>query len=239
MKKFLATILCFLIGSTLCLAAGAAEEIDYKLSYSYFHTQSIHANDINLRAGKNDQYLWLAAYQEDPSDFNQVRAGYERTDRFEYLKLVSSLQLATHGFIGGGINAEIGSPFYAIVGYGRTNLKPYNNLNFDPNDSFTLGAGWHVNPAINVSLYGVQDNRVVDRQRITHLVISGALTNEQKLIMDLFNKSGPPDNQGQSIHGVGASLTYDIHQYFVRLAYDPKVNFTQDNMTRISLGLHF
>ena len=80
---------------------------------------------------------------------------------------------------------------------------------------------------------------MVDRQRITHLVISGALTNEQKLIMDLFNKSGPPDNQGQSIHGVGASLTYDIHQYFVRLAYDPKVNFTQDNMTRISLGLHF
>jgi hypothetical protein len=238
MKKLLVLIGCF-IASTPCLAADPVEGIDYKLSYSYFHTKSLHANDINLRAGKDDQYLWLAAYQENPSDFNQIRAGYERTDRFEYLKLISSLQIASHGFVGGAVNAEVGSPFYVLAGYGRTNLRPYNNLNFDPNDSFTLGAGWHVNPGMNISLYNVQDNRVIDGQRVTHLMLTEVFPEEQKLVVDIFNKSGPPDNQGQSIRGLGASLTYGIRQYFVRLAYDPKVNFTQDNMTRISLGLHF
>jgi hypothetical protein len=240
MKRVAAAIV-FIFLSRLSLAADLPvdEAIDYKLSYSYFHTKTLHANDLNLRAGKNDQSFWIAGYQENLSDFNQIRIGYERVDRFAYLKLISSLQIASHGFIGGSINAEIGAPFYALVGYGRTNLKPYSNINFDPNDSITLGAGWHVDKDFNIALYGVQDNRVVDRQRITHLMATKLLLEDQKLVLDIFNKSGPPDIQGQSIHALGASVTYDINRYFMRLAYDPKVNFTQDNMMRVSLGMHF
>ena len=44
------------------------------------------------------------------------------------------------GFWGGSLSAQIGSPkLYAIVGLGRTNLRTYYNLNFDPNDAITLG----------------------------------------------------------------------------------------------------
>jgi hypothetical protein len=232
-------IFFFLLGSSCPRAEELNEPIDYKLSYSYFHAQSFHANDLNLRAGKNDQYLWLADYHESPSHFDQIRSGYERTDRFQFVSLISSLQVASHGFFGGAINAEIGAPAYALIGYGRTNLKPYNNLNFDPNDSFTLGAGYHLNQDSNIALYEVQDNRVVAGQRTTHFIVSQRLPDEQKVVIDVFNKSGPHDTQGQSIRGLGASMTYDIHQYFMRLAYDPKVNFTQQDMTRISLGLHF
>jgi hypothetical protein len=126
-----------------------------------------------------------------------------------------------------------------MLGFGRTNLKPYNNLNFDPNDSFTLGGGCHISSSTQISVYSVEDNRVIDGQRVTHLMLSQLLSNEHKFVLDMFNKSGPRDTQGQSIHGMGASMTYDFHPYFLRIAYDPKVNFSQDNMTRVSLGLHF
>ena len=238
-RALLTSALLFVVATSSCAGEITDEVIDYKLSYSYFHTKTLHANDINLRAGKNDQVFWLAGYQENPSDFNQIRAGYERADRFTYLKLTSSLQLATHGFLGGSVNAEIGAPFYALVGYGRTNLKPYSNINFDPNDSITLGAGWHVNQDLNIAVFSIQDNRVIDGQRIIHLILNKQLKENQKIVMDLFNKSGPPDSQGLPIRALGCAVTYDINRYFMRLAYDPKVNFTQENMVRVSLGMHF
>ena len=239
--KLCTRILALVMISNIAFAEGPTSDqlINYKIPYSHFHTKESDANDINLRLNKDNQTVWLAAYQETPSNFNQVRTGYERTDQFTYVKTTSSLQLATHGFIGGSLTAEIGNPFYAILGYGRTNLKPYDNINFDPNDSITLGAGWHVNQNFNISVYGTEDNRVVDGQRITHLMLSNHLAEDQKFTFDLFQKSGSPDNQGQSINGLGCALSYDKNRYFLRLAYDPKVNFTQENMARVSIGVHF
>ena len=34
-------------------------------------------------------------------------------------------------------------------------------------------------------------------------------------------------------------MTYDFDRYFVRVGRDLKVNFTQDNQTRIAGGLRF
>lgn len=228
----------------LCNTAYAAENqdenaVDYKLTYSHYDTRQTHANDINLRVSRDNQAIWLAEYTENPSNFSQLRSGYERTDRFAHTKLVSSLQIASHGFLGMSLTAEIGDDVYGIVGYGRTNLRPYDNINFDPNDAFTLGLGWHTGNDMTVALYAVQDNRVVAGQRITHLVTSKIINDDQKLIIDIFQKSGTHDSDGASIKAAGASLTYDLNQYFLRVAYDPKVNFTQENMTRISLGVHF
>jgi len=213
--------------------------VDYKLTLSHYSTQQSNANDINLKISKDNQTLWLAEYIENPSNFNQVRTGYERRDHFQHLRLVSSLQVASHGFLGGSLTAEIGDTLYAIVGYGRTNLKPYNNINFDPNDAITLGLGWHAGNDLTISVYGVQDNRVINGQRITHLTVNKVLTDDQKITFDLFQKSGTHDSQGQSIQALGASISYDLNRYFMRLAYDPKVNFTQEDMTRVSLGMHF
>jgi len=241
------TFLCaaFLASSISYAAEGqpaensAGNPVNYKLTLSHYNTQQSSANDINLRISKDNQTLWLAEYTENPSNFNQVRTGYERRDNFGHLQLVSSLQAASHGFLGGSLTAEIGDAVYMIAGYGRTNLKPYNNINFDPNDAITLGLGWHAGNDLTISVYGVQDNRVVDGQRITHLAVNKALAENQKITLDLFQKSGPHDSDGKSIQASGASISYDLNRYFMRLAYDPKVNFSQENMTRVSIGMHF
>jgi hypothetical protein len=51
-------------------------------------------------------------------------------------------QPASRGFGGIALTAQTGDKYFALVGFGRTNLKPYANLNFDPNDAITLAAGW-------------------------------------------------------------------------------------------------
>jgi hypothetical protein len=84
----------------------------------------------------------------------------------------------------------------------------------------------------------VRDVRVVPGQQNTHLLMQFPLQNKQRFSLDLFNKSGPTD-PGQSINSVGVSVTYDWPSYFLRIAYDPKVNFTQDDMTRITIGMRF
>jgi len=240
MKRIILILAIFLL-SNIAYAADEKTDnpIDYKLTLSHYNTKQISANDINLRISKDNQTLWLAEYTENPSNFNQVRSGYERKDHFAHTKLTSSLQIASHGFLGISLTAEIGDDVYGIVGYGRTNLKPYDNINFDPNDAITLGLGWHANDDLTIALYGVQDNRVIDGQQITHLVTNKVFTTDQKIVIDLFQKSGTNDTQGQSIKALGTSLSYDLNRYFIRLAYDPKVNFTQENMTRISVGMHF
>lgn len=211
---------------------------EYKLSLSNYSTQSLHANDINLRVDRANQRGWVGYYKEGPSRFEQWRVGYERTDRVLSVDVDTSLQAATHGFMGGSITATIGDPFFGIVGYGRTNLKPYANLNFDPNDAVTLGAGYKRTDGSSVTLFLVRDERVVPGQQNLHLMIRSPLPNQQRITLDIFNKSGP-DDQGQSIKGTGATVTYDWPSVFLRLAYDPKVNFSQESMTRISIGMRF
>lgn len=214
------------------------EHIEYKLSLSNYLTQSLHANDINLRADLGNQRGWIGYYKESPTSFEQWRVGYERTDRVMSVDIDSSLQAAAHDFFGGSITATTGDPFFGIIGYGRTNLKPYANLNFDPNDAITLGAGYKRTDGSSITLFLVRDDRVVPGQQNLHLLIKTPLSNQQRLTLDIFNKSGPTD-QGQSINGTGTSITYDWPRFFLRLAYDPKVNFTQESMTRTSIGMRF
>jgi len=236
-----------LITTCLCAASAKADsegESDqetsprYKLMISDYSAEGLNAKDINMRAKFGDQAVWLAYYEERPSHFNQVRTGYERTDKWERLKTVSSIQAADYGFFGASATAEIGGPVHAIVGYGRTNLKPYDNINFDPNDSVTWGAGWEKAEGEDVALYRVRDNRVVKGQQIDHLLVHLPVHGD-KLIIDVFNKSGTRDAEGKSINATGMALGYEWDKYFVRAAYDPKVNFTQTYMSRLSVGFYF
>jgi hypothetical protein len=247
--KFVATCcLTFFAGTILSGVACAAssqpdsvtkDPIDYKLTLSHYATKEVHANDINLRASLGNQTGWIGAYKEGPSEFSQIRVGYERTDKLLLAKVVTSLQAANHGFLGFAVTAEVGGPFYGIVGFGRTNLRPYANLNFDPNDAITLGLGWRKADGPSVSLFVVRDDRVMPGQQIVHFVVKSPLPNGDRITLDLFNKSGSNDDQGLPINGTGAAATYDWPRYFARLAYDPKVNFTQENMTRLSIGIRF
>lgn len=219
--------------------AGSPSEWAFKLTPSYYSTSNQQAaTDINLRATQGPHALWLGHYRRG-GEFEQTRTGYELTLEADYAKLVPSLQLASHGFVGGAANLELGSSVYALLGLGRTNAKDYYNLNFDPNDSAVYGMGTRLVDNANLSLYTVKDNRLHTEQTITHAVARYQFESRRRLTLDLFEKHGRETPDAPKVSGSGGSLTYDFHDVFVRLARDHKVNFSSADQTRVSLGLRF
>jgi hypothetical protein len=216
----------------------AKPEVAYKLTLSHYSTPSLRADDIDLSAKRGDHFGWIAAYHEKPTGFQQWRAGYELTAEIGNAQFVTSLMAASRGFFAGSITADIGDPFFLTLGFGRTNLKPYASLNFDPNDAITYGAGWRGADDRSVSFFVVRDDRIVPGQRVAHVVLRTPVAGDQRLTLDVFDKRGPATGEG-SIRGTGLAVTYDWPSFFIRAAHDPKVNFTQETMTRLSVGFRF
>ncbi len=211
----------------------------FKLTPSYyFTTHEKDAVDINLRANNGPHAVWLAQYQRG-SDFAQTRTGYEYTAQIPYGQLVPSLQLASKGFAGGSINAQVGDSVFVLLGFGRTNTRDYYNLNFDPNDSVVYGLGTRLLPKSTVSLFTVKDNRLHTGQVVTHAVWRWSPDEHRRWTIDLSRKHGRPSADDESVSGKALSVTYDYRDVFFRLAQDRKVNFTNDDQTRLSLGLRF
>lgn len=223
---------------------GGAEPVgesawQFKLTPSFYRTgNQPDATDINLRANHGPHALWLGYYRRG-SEFEQTRTGYEFTAETAFGKLVPSLQLATHGFVGGSLNAELGEQVFALLGYGRTNAQDYYNLNFDPNDSITYGLGTRLLPKSTLSLFTVKDNRLHTGQMVTHAVWRYQATADQRWTVDLSSKHGRASADEESVSGQALAVTYDYRAVFVRLARDRKVNFTADDQTRVALGLRF
>ena len=220
-------------------ATGGEEGWAFKLTPSYYvTTHQKDAVDLNLRANNGPHALWLGYYQRG-REFEQTRTGYEYTAQLPYVQLVPSLQLASHGFAGGSLNAQLGDSVYALIGYGRTNTRDYYNLNFDPNDAITYGLGTHLVPASNISLFTIKDNRLHTGQTVTHLVWRMSPDERQRWTVDLSSKRGRASAQDAMVSGGAVAVTYDYKDVFVRLAYDKKVNFTPDDQTRVTLGIRF
>lgn len=220
-------------------APDASTEWAFKLTPSYYATTHEHvATDLNLRANYGPHAVWLGQYQRG-NEFEQTRTGYEYTANFSIVQLVPSLQLATHGFAGGSLNAQIGTSIYGLLGFGRTNTKDYYNLNFDPNDSIIYGFGTSLLPNSAVSLFTVKDNRLHTGQVVTHLVWRLTPDEKQRWTVDLSSKHGRASENEDSVAGKSISLTYDYRNLFGRYAYDQKCNFTNENQTRFSLGVRF
>ena len=211
----------------------------FKLTPSvYSNRQAPAASDVNLRGNLGPHALWLGQYRQ--AGFGeQLRAGYEYTDSPNWGQMVYSLQTAERGFAGGALTAQIGHTVYGIVGWGRTNLQPYYNLNFDPNDAITLGLGGQWSERHQLSLYRIQDDRLHTGQHVTHLVWRYHPSDSQRLSVDLAQKRGRGASEGPWLQGESLSLTWDWSGHFVRLARDQRVNFTDDTQTRISLGWRF
>jgi len=223
-------------------ASAAADDsssgnIDYKLTASYYNTDSDKAGDINLRAHTGAHTAWLGHYQDD-TGFRQARAGYEYAEDEGVLRVTWSAQAATRGFVGGSATAEIGGDTFAIAGIGRTNLHDYYNLNFDPNDAWTAGIGSRAIDNTELSLFRVQDDRTNSRQRVTHAVVRYKFAGEQRLTLDASYKNGF-GSDGIYYNGYGISAAYDYQRWFVRLAEDQHANFSHDNMLRLSTGVRF
>jgi hypothetical protein len=217
--------------------------VSWKLTPSLYNETKGHpASDVNLRGNVDDHVFWLGYYQRG-SEFQQTRVGYERQFSLPIGKLVLSGQNASGGFWGGSSNLELSvspeSQFFGLLGLGRTNLKDYYNLNFDPNDAITVGGGYRSNPSTTLSAFQVRDDRLSTDQHVTHFVWRSQITKAQRWTVDFFHRSGRAEFGDPVYSGTGLSLTYDNMPWFVRLAWDPKASFTSSDMTRLAIGTRF
>ena len=252
-------LLCALAGMMFSGAGNAIEDraniepndpvteqrpIAWKLTPGVYHeTAGRSAVDLNLRGNLVDDTFWVGEYQRG-SEFQQLRGGYEHQFTLPFGKLIASAQAASRGFLGGSATFEIGdataTPFYALAGFGRTNLQPYYNLNFDPNDSTLIGGGWRsADQTKTATLYRIHDDRLGTGQTVTHLVLRGKTGDRSRLTVDLFRREGRSAPDAEYFAATGVSVTYDRDPWFIRLAIDPRANFTASDMTRLAVGMRF
>lgn len=237
------------LGGALSSTAMAAETGDttpstpawqYKFTSSrYMTTGETSGADLNLRANTPGHTWWIGHYQRG-SEFQQTRAGYERTRPWAFGQWTLSLQAATHGFAGGSISSQIGpDALYGVLGYGRTNAQTYYNLNFDPNDAWTWGLGGNVSGGGTLTVFRVQDNRLDTEQRNTHAVLRWPVGERERLSLDYAFKSGRPEAGQPLVQGHSLSLTWDHHPWFVHWVKDQHVNYSDADQIRLSVGLRF
>ena len=230
-------------GATIAPPTAAATEAPFKLSTGVYRVSggdqpSGPGLDVNLRymyGGGN--HVWLGYYHSDAMGFSQPRGGWDAVYGVGSVRLLPSLQMASGGFFGGSIAAETGTTWFGGAGLGRTNLRNYANLNFDPNDSITLYGGYRWDDADSVSMQLVRDNRLNPDQQNLHLTWRNELPDGERFTLDLLEKQGTVDNR--FIRRAGMSFNYEWPRWFVKAAFDPKVNFTSQNMLRISTGARF
>jgi hypothetical protein len=224
---------------------GSGRDIAWKLTPSlYNETANRSAIDLNLRGNRDDDTFWIGQYQRG-TEFQQTRAGYEHQFSVPFGRVIASAQYATRGFLGGSVTLEASAdamgPYVGLLGFGRTNMKPYYNLNFDPNDSVLIGAGWRPDDGTAVTVFQLRDDRLGTGQRVTHFVLRHKTGTRSRWTLDLFNRSGRSE-AGPGVElfrATGITITYDREPWFVRLAWDPKANYTSSDMTRLAIGARF
>ena len=220
-------------------APAPEEEISCKFTPTVYRTtHEPIAYDLNLRGNRGPHTAWVGYYQR-ADEFQQLRLGYDNTVELPFGRVVPSVQYATRGFLGGSITAEIGKEYFGLLGFGRTNLRDYFNLNFDPNDMVLFGAGTRALPNTTLTLFQIMDDRLGTGQRVTHLTARIEAGEKKRWTVDVFYKEGRSPDDGEWVHGTGATVTYDYGRFFARVASDPYVNFSRNHMVRAAFGWRF
>jgi hypothetical protein len=233
-RASIAFFACFL---AVFVVPAKAQDYHGKATMALYHAGDTTSTDLNVRYSLAGWTGWLGYYGAT-DDTRQARAGIEYDFRRPGVYLVPSAQIASQGFLGGSMYAEVGRPIYLVAGFSRTDLKPYTNLTFDPNESWQLGAGVHLNDTDSVSVFTIWDNRLDTGQQITHAVIRHELPHTRRLTVDVSYKSGHGDD-GAYVRGGAESLEYDWHRYFVKLARDQHANYGEPTMWRFGGGFRF
>ena len=223
-------------------AENLAQPISYKFTAGHYQLSggglpAASGLDLNLRATGRFGNAWLGWYGSPSQDIKQVRAGWDSSYKLGWVRFMPSLQIASGGFVGGSASLEVGDTWFAGVGAGRTNLRNYANLNFDPNDAWMLSGGYRWADNRSLALQVVRDNRLNPDQQNVHLVYRTPINSSDRLTLDLLQKKGLVG--GAPISRFGLSAGYDWPRYFVRVAWDPQVNFTAQDMLRLSVGTRF
>ena len=217
-----------------------AEPVDWKLTYTHHRAEAERDGaDLNLRGTVDATVFWLGHYRR-ADEFQQTRTGLEQTLSFDWGKLLLSGQAATRGFLGFATQAEIGGGRVRLLaGFGRTDLKPYYNLNFDPNDAVTLGAVADLPDGMRATVYAVHDDRLHTGQTVLHALLRTSENPANRWTFDLMQRRGPLGDGGERAHRTGLGVTYDRAPYFGRVVYDPNANFSGHDMLRLGMGIRF
>jgi hypothetical protein len=230
---FAATLCGLLFG---CGARAADSPYDWKLTLGEYFYSDFAGTDANLRWRANDTSAWVGVYR-DAQFGSQARTGADTSWQIaKYLQVQPSVQLASRGFVGGSINFQVGAAWYALVGVGRTDVRPYFNLNFDPNDAMTYGVGHAGDNGLNYTVFLVEDNRFHTGQRDWHANVQIPWGGSHATL-DLLHKTGLSD--AGRVSAWGGSFNYDWPKWFARLAYDPYQNFSAESAWRVAAGMRF
>jgi len=209
-----------------------------KLTVAYYDFSSgKNGLDINLRHTFKTSTAWIGGYRES-TGFDQARVGYEYDYHHEWLTLVPSAQAATRGFVGASLYAETGGRWFGIGGMGVTNLHPYWNLGFDPNDYIQAGAGYRDTAGNTFEAYAIHDNRLGTGQTNTHVTLRRYLPDTWRLTLDVVNERGRGEGD-IDVNSWAVSVDANWRRWFVRVAEDPHVNYTADHQVRIAGGCRF
>ena len=237
------SVFIWLFGVAGLLLGSAAGAQDWKYTFSRYHDSvDGQAYDLNLRGTLKRTTFWVGTYG-DSLGLRQSRAGLDHALEFSFGRLVPSGQIASGGFAGWFLtwDGRSGSTsgFSPLLGLGRTNTRPYVNLNFDPNDSVLLG-GSYLSPGWGLFTgYRIRDNRLGTGQTVDHLIWRRSFDGGYRLTLDLFARSGAVMMGEPSFRGRGFSLTADIRDWFVRVSLDPHANYTAATVNRLSVGGRF
>jgi hypothetical protein len=225
------------IGAMVHSASGAAGDgLPWKLTVGEYAYADYYGSDVNLRWRAEDTGAWAGLYH-DRIFGTQSRAGADTSIGIgKYLQLQPSMQVASRGFVGGSVNMVAGGAWYGVAGFGRTDARPYINLNFDPNDALTLGAGHRAKYGVSYMVFLVEDDRFHSGQRDWHANVQ-IPAGDSHATLDLLRKSGLSD--AGRISGWGFSANWDWPTRFARIAYDPYQNFSAQKAWRFAAGIRF
>jgi hypothetical protein len=220
--------------------ARAQSEENYrgKMTFGVYTAGGQQTVDVNARYSAGNWTGWLGWYGPHSEIGSQARAGLEYDMRRRRFLIIPSIQVASATFVGGSLYSEIGGSLYAIAGVSRTDLEPYVNLNFDPNESWQLGAGAHFHQADSVAAFTVWDNRLHTDQQNTHVVVRHYFARTHRITLDASYKSGRGDS-GEFVRGTAIATEIDWHRSFVKAARDAHVNYSPDTMWRFGGGVRF
>jgi hypothetical protein len=232
------------LAATALLAATAAQaegdDGEFKLTLGRYHMSdasgSLAGTDLNLRWRGEKRSFWVGLYQDDQVG-RDWRGGWDANwSVSDDASVLPSLQFASGGFVGGSIAAQVGSPWYAQLGIGRTNLRPYVNLNFDPNDAITLALGWQGEGGRQAAVTLIADDRLGTGQKNLHFGGRWPVAG-QRLTVDLLHKRGQGDSGW--VDSWGWTVGWDWPKWFARVAHDPNQNYSSQDAWRLSAGLRF
>ena len=219
MKTFIPTIAltCLIASSTF--AAEPPQPVSYKLTAGQYLLSGgglpgASGLDVNLRATGSFGNAWVGWYGSPSQDIKQVRAGWDNSYKLGPVRFIPSLQIASGGFVGGSAMVETGESWFVGVGAGRTNLRNYANLNFDPNDAWMLSGGYRWADNHSLALQVVRDNRLNPDQQNVHVVYRTSINGTDRLTLDLLQKKGLVG--GASISKFGLSIGYDCPHKITR-----------------------